>query len=88
MLTDDFEKAEAWKTTQRLIGINEEVISAKGHIRANKAKLENMELINELTDKINRQLIWKQKYETVISQHGNDIATGYRCYTDGSKTSY
>ena len=62
---------------------------ALGHITyADKLKKETKLPSNEL-DKKNKEPMWDKKY-TVNKEsynNGNDILTGYRCYTDGSKMS-
>ena len=80
---DLYMKGEATKSVYRLIGTNEEDISTKGHIQPAMDKLTDIGLIGPLPDKMDKHMIWK-----TISKSGNDITAGFRCYTDGSKTTH
>ena len=58
---DLFMKAEATKSTFRLIGTSEEVTAAKGHVKTGNMKLLELNLHDIPRDNINKALVWDKK---------------------------
>ena len=48
-------------------------------------ELNNLDLLNQYTDNIPEEINLDRKYEVSSDLKGEDITTGFRLYTDGSK---
>ena len=81
-----FLEGEAAKTAYWLIGSNDEIPASKGHLRSGNVQLSELGMLDVTSDEINKEQIWVKRYKTTISKYGNDISSGLRCYTDGSRT--